>query len=364
MLNDITLGLKGFLGYLRALGGSNIVKVIPANGSASESQTTDKRLKVICGANTSYLSDADWIGDKTPLTFCQIRICPSNSVVPNVGASELAEALNRVLPFTSREDTRPALQCVKLFATNGKLNLVSSDGFRLAIVTLDCHAEGQALISANDFQGVAGALKRAKRARIELTDTGLTVDTEIIRYKWSNCDGEFPNFEKLIPEDVFCSAGFDSMEATKAANSLKSLANGKEYTVDLVIGDGKLVLANPDDKGQAELMANTEGQGKARVNGLYLGQALKACGGMIDLRLSSHPTAPLTFTANGYKLLVMPLATRTTVAEQAEAIAEQADQEAEAMAEAQAVAEQAQAVAEAEAMPKRKRKDREAVAVA
>ena len=70
MINDITLGRKGLLGYLKALGGSNIVKVIPSNGSASGSQATVKKLKVICGANTSYLADGDWIGDKTPLTLC------------------------------------------------------------------------------------------------------------------------------------------------------------------------------------------------------------------------------------------------------------------------------------------------------
>ena len=33
--DDVTIGRKGFLGYLKALAGSNIVKVVPANGSAS-----------------------------------------------------------------------------------------------------------------------------------------------------------------------------------------------------------------------------------------------------------------------------------------------------------------------------------------
>ncbi len=48
VLMDITLGRKGLLGYLKALGGSNIVKVIPSIGSASGLQTNGhKRLKVI-----------------------------------------------------------------------------------------------------------------------------------------------------------------------------------------------------------------------------------------------------------------------------------------------------------------------------
>ena len=96
MLMDITLGRKGLLGYLKAIGGSNIVKVIPSNGSASESQAIGKRLKVICGANTSYLADNEWIGEKTPFTLCDVRVSPTNSVKPNVGGIELADALARV----------------------------------------------------------------------------------------------------------------------------------------------------------------------------------------------------------------------------------------------------------------------------
>jgi len=66
---DLTIGRKGLLGYLKALGGSNVVKLIPSNGSASGLRATDKKLKVICGANTSYLADSEWIGDNTPVTW-------------------------------------------------------------------------------------------------------------------------------------------------------------------------------------------------------------------------------------------------------------------------------------------------------
>jgi len=75
-------------------------------------------------------------------------------------------ALNRVLPFTATDDSRPILQCVNFAAKEGKLTLVSADGFRLAVVTLDYNdGEGQALINHDDLKGMASALRRAKRAR-------------------------------------------------------------------------------------------------------------------------------------------------------------------------------------------------------
>ena len=330
VLMDITLGRKGLLGYLKALGGSNIVKVIPSNGSASESQATAKRLKVICGANTSHLADSDWIGDKTPLTLCDVRVSPSNTVTPNVGANELAEALARVLPFTAKDEARPMLQCVNFEAKGGKLTLVSSDGFRLAVVSLDyADGEGQALVNRDNLTGVASALRRAKRVRVSFEAGGetiggysLIIDTELIRYKWASVNGDYPDYGKLIPTEFNCYASFDTVEAIKATNSLKALADSKAYPLDLTIGEGKIVMANPDEKGQAELVADTDGEGKIRLDGQYLAEALRACGGMVDLSLA-NAKSPMLFSANGYKLVVMPMLT-SVAQEQAEPVAEPA----------------------------------------
>ena len=46
VLMDFTIGRKGFLTYLKSLGGSNVVKVVPSsNGNASGLRVADKRLK-------------------------------------------------------------------------------------------------------------------------------------------------------------------------------------------------------------------------------------------------------------------------------------------------------------------------------
>ena len=116
MLTDFTVGRKGFLGYLKALAGSNIVKVTPgSNGDASVSQVNGKRLKVVCGSNTSYLDDLAWVGDKTPMTLCEVRVSSKRIVQPNIGGLELAEALNRVLPFTATEDTQTSFTVCPLY---------------------------------------------------------------------------------------------------------------------------------------------------------------------------------------------------------------------------------------------------------
>lgn len=393
MLIDFTIGRKGFVGYLKALAGSNVVKIVPANGSASGERTNGKRLKVVCGANTSYLDDLAWIGDKTPMTLANVRVSPSNAVKPNMGSLELSEALNRVLPFTAKEDNRPVLQCVHFEAKEGKLILVSADGYRLAVVSLDYEdGEGQALISRDDLAGIANALKRARRVRLgfeakpdTLDGMNLILDTELIRYRWTSLDGTFPEWRKLIPTDFNTFCHFDTVEAIKAVSSLKVLADSKAYPIDLTLDNGYLIMANTEDKGQTAIPADIEGKPvKVRLDGSYLAQALKACGGMADLNIV-NAYSPMLFTANGYQLVVMPMATneaseaqkrdRAEVEARAKAEAESKPTEpteavtpAEVTEPAEVEAEKASAVAEAEEIakaekPKRKRKVREPVAV-
>jgi len=373
MLLDFTIGRKGFLGYIKALAGSNVVKVVPASGSASGERTNGhKKLKVVCGANTSYLDDLAWVGDKTPMTLADVRVSPDNAVKPNIGSLELSEALNRVLPFTAKDDNRPVLQCVNFVAKEGKLLMVSADGFRLAVVTLVYdEGEGQALVSREDLRGIANALRKAKRVRLGFEKSGdsldgmsLIIDTEAIRYKWRGADGQFPDYEKLLPTEFNTVAHLDTVEAGKAISSLKVLADSKAYPIDITLDNGYVVMANTDDKGQTAIPADIEGKPvKVRIDGSYLAQALKACGGMVDFKLT-NAYSPMLFTADGYQLVIMPMmtneASEQSKRDRAEAeptTTEQAEPEAEAVTD-----EVTEGEAEAD-KPKRSRK-REKVAVA
>nr|WP_258232608.1 hypothetical protein [Dehalococcoides mccartyi] len=336
-----------------------------------------------------------WVGDKTPLTLCDVRVSPSNAVKPNLGALELSEALSRVLPFTTKEDSKPILQCVLFRVKDGKLTMVSADGYRLAVVKLDFDGdEGQVLISRDDLRGVTSALRRAYRVRVGFEKSGesldgmsLVLDTEAIRYKWRGADGNFPEYEKLIPADFNTFVSFDTNEAIRAVSSLKVLFDSKAYPIDLTIGNGKLTMSCPDEKGQAEIPADTQGEGRIRLDGSYLADALRACGGMVELKLVNS-SSPMLFTSPDYELVVMPMFAgesqkpkgETPAAEPVKAEASQPTETTQPEAEtaevepAETVAEEAEkanAVAEAEAIAKAqkpkhkaKRKAKEPVAVA
>jgi len=142
-------------------------------------------------------------------------------------------------------------------------------------------------------------------------------------------------------------------------------------------------MSSPDDKGLAEIPADTQGEGKIRLDGSYLADALRACGGMVELKLVDSKS-PMLFTSPDYELVVMPMFAgesqkpkgETETAEPVEAEASQPTEPEAETAEVEPAetvaeeAEKAQAVAEAEAItkadkPKRKRsRAKEPVAVA
>ena len=364
--SDTTIGKRGFLGYLKALAGSNMVKVIPANGSASELQANGKGLKVVCGNHQSYISDGAWLKDKTPFTFCQVRVSPSYAVMPNLGGNELAEALSRVLPFTDADDARPVLQCVKVVQKDDKLTLIAADGFTLGEISLDFESgEAEALINRADVKGLIPALRKAKRVKVSFeqkpdNDNGgllaksLVVDTELIKYSLPSQEGSYPDYGKVFPSDFIATASFDTKEAVKACQSLLAIwfddnTKGLFRPLTLTVADNKVTIEAKEDRGSMVVSAETSGEAKIAVAGNYLIKALRACGGIAEMKLASSKS-PITLSVDGYRCLAMPmLLPESKAVAEAEAVAKEAEAKAEAEAEAETETK-------AEAKPKRKGK--------
>ena len=311
----VVVGRKGFLAYLKALGGSNIVKVVPDSGDgASESQPVGKGLKVVCGANTGHLVDGAWTTEKMAFAdICDLRVSPNVSVVPNMGALELSEALARVIPFAAKgkdAEDKPVLGTVRFGAADGKLTLTAADGICLATLALDYgDGEGGALIPADEVKGLVSALRKARRVRVSFDDVrGLVVETECISYRFSGVSGTYPDYESLFPTEFVAEARFDAREAMKAVASLSALSVDKGVGVVLAVKDGTVSLSVLDDQGTTTIEAEASGEMVTALNSRYLSDTLKALGGMAEVKLTGDTSAPVLFCADGYRAMVMPVA--------------------------------------------------------
>ncbi|KPL23579.1 MAG: hypothetical protein AMJ75_05820, partial [Phycisphaerae bacterium SM1_79] len=145
-----------------------------------------------------------------------------------------------------------------------------------------------------------------------LLSKSVVIDTELVRYKCQSQKGEYPSYGKLIPTEFTANASIDTKEAIKAIRSLLAVWYDDSLKplyrpLILTIAEGKVVIEAKEDRGKAEITAETSGEGKIKVEGRRLIQALKTCGGIVDLKLV-NASSPMLFTVDSHICLVMPMA--------------------------------------------------------
>jgi DNA polymerase-3 subunit beta len=190
------------------------------------------------------------------------------------------------------------------------------------------------------------ALRKAKRVRLGfeekadddgcLLSKSVVIDTELVKYKCQSQKGEYPSYGKLIPTEFTANASFDTKDAAKAIRSLLAVWYDDSLKplyrpLILTIAEGKVVIEAKEDRGKAEITAETSGEGKIKVEGRRLIQSLKACGGIVELKLV-NASSPMLFTVDSHICLVMPMAMDEAKAE----VKPEAKTEAKAEAETKA----------------------------
>jgi DNA polymerase-3 subunit beta len=137
-------------------------------------------------------------------------------------AAALAEALRQVIPAASRDDARPILTGVLLVAEGSGLRLVATDSYRLGVrdlpgeSVLAAHLSGAAaegrhvLVPAKalgELQrllgsgGAPGSAAPGTENQVELSfsDRDACFDTGRARVSTRLIEGQFPNYQQLIP---------------------------------------------------------------------------------------------------------------------------------------------------------------------
>jgi DNA polymerase-3 subunit beta len=130
------------------------------------------------------------------------RLAPSDGSGVRVDAAAFAAALRQVVRAASKDDLRPILTGVLLTAHGGGLRLVATDSYRLAVRDLkgvSMLPEGQRVLVA--AKGLAEVQRLAGDGEIEvvLRERDVVFRTSRAEVTARLIEGEFPNYEQLIP---------------------------------------------------------------------------------------------------------------------------------------------------------------------
>src|SRR5258708_5785906 len=189
-----------------------------------------------------------------PNDFPSVPQAIDNSTSIKIATSDLNDALSKVLFAVSSDETRPILTGVLFLFEKDSITRVASDGFRLSKkkINLKTNLEGDKCVVpkvalgelvriASNFDEVVFEIKKKDNQLVaQVGDSYL--GSRII-------EGEFPNFERIIPqnpgikvdidrEDLLRSVKLASVFAKEAGSVIKLLV--KEASLEVKAESGKV----------------------------------------------------------------------------------------------------------------------------
>ncbi len=181
-----------------------------------------------------------------------------------------ATALTMVLFAAATDEGRPLLTGIKITSSGGRATLAATDGYRLSLkhAPLDVKEELDLVVPARALSEVAKTIGEEKEGEtLTLTKTkegqlGVVVgDTHIMTRL---IDGEYPNYDKIIPKTHTTRALLDREAFTRAVKSAAVFARDNANIIKLSLDKQKVIVsANTPQVGEnsVELSAKIDGEG-------------------------------------------------------------------------------------------------------
>ncbi|GGI87023.1 DNA polymerase III subunit beta [Deinococcus wulumuqiensis] len=294
---DFTVPAHLFAQVVRNLGGELVELTLSGAELTVRSAGSDFKLQT--GDRDSY----------PPLTF------PDAPGV-SLSAADLARALGSVRYAASNEAFQAVFRGLKLERNAGTLRAAASDGYRVALcdVRSDAPEAPPLIIPARSVDELLRLLKDGT-VRLLPGEGQLTVITDRARMNLKLLDGDFPDYERVIPKEIKLTATLPAAALKEAVGRVAVLADkNANNRVEFLIQDGALTLTAEGDYGRAQdtlsvTQGGTEQAMSLAFNARHVLDALGAIDG--DVRLSfSGSTSPAVFEPagdSGYRAVMVTL---------------------------------------------------------
>jgi DNA polymerase-3 subunit beta len=184
------------------------------------------------------------------------HVSSPEGVTVTVDAGPLSEALRQVIPAASRDDARPILTGVLVAATADGVRLVATDSYRLAVRDLTgvgMLGEGQrVLVGARGLNEVQRVFPSGE-VQVTLGEREVRFASETRSVTTRLIEGEFPNYEQLIPSGYPNRLTVAREALEEAARLMQIVGEGREGTpVRLAMSsDGLELSANAQERADA-----------------------------------------------------------------------------------------------------------------
>ena len=231
---------------------------------------------------------------------------------------ELSEIFNKTQFAMAQQDVRFYLNGLLLEINPESLNVVGTDGHRLAKTTITLDKKGIAkqscIVPRKAIQELTKSLSESKDCKVSLVEnqasfsySGVTLTTKLI-------DGTFPDYNRVIPTETSTKIMLDAKTLKPALHRVSILANEKFRGVRIDIDNNKITISseNPEQEQAVEDIDIDETNIKLSIgfNVSYLIDAVNACSGeLVTLGVNDDNTSALITDPSdpNTKYVVMPM---------------------------------------------------------
>lgn len=311
-----------------------IVKTVIAEVAEEGDITVPSRTLVdvvgnLSGEKLEFSSSAEQLEITTPSFSSQFNGIPAAEfpAIPLVGQKSVTinkEVLLKSLPqvgFSAAvDDGRPILTGILTEIKDKKLQLVATDGYRLAYKTVPVEEDAsfKALVPRRTFEEVVRVLgeEQADTVQIATSDNQNQIIFTIGSTQLSSrlIEGQFPAWEKIVPVQYVATISADRQDFLKAVKLASVFAKTDANVVSLQNTSGKLLLSSEAKElgsQHKEIDAQTEGEGmQIAFNTKFLQDALSAINtSQVVLQFSGGLSAAVMRSEQeeGLRYIIMPV---------------------------------------------------------
>lgn len=232
----------------------------------------------LAGEKLEFRASSDQLEISTPTFTSTINGITSTEfpAIPLTGqeritldSNVLLSALPEVTFAAAADDGRPILTGILTEIKNQKLQLVATDGYRLAHKTIPVSEEAnfKALIPRRTFEELARLLTEESADLVEITTSEdqnqIIFSFGLTKFSSRLIGGQFPNWEKIIPTKTLTRVIIDRLEVLKAVKLASVFTRSEANIVKLQNLPKKLILTSEAKElgfQKKEIEAQSEGE--------------------------------------------------------------------------------------------------------
>jgi DNA polymerase-3 subunit beta len=245
--------------------------------------------------------------------------------VLKIKGSLIQEMVHKVIFAVSNDETRYVLNGVFFQAESGKVKMVATDGHRLAFIQKKLESKTDEKCSViiptktlNELSKAISDLAKGKEDEIIVdivaTDNQIKFTVEGVEIVSRLIEGQFPNYEQVIPKESDKKVEASTAELTSATRRVAILTSEKSNSIRYQVKSGKLSISSKTpDMGEAkeDMDVNYKGDEIAiAYNAKYVLDVLKNVGtDTVSIELT-QPLSPGILRPKGdpdYLCVIMPM---------------------------------------------------------